>query len=101
MDGVNSAPARLDFDKMDFINGQHIMKENDETLLSLLISTIDKQNKYQLNDILEKRLLNAMPSLKSRSKNIIDLTNQAEYLIITVPLQFTEKNKKFFKKMML
>ena len=98
MDGVISAPARLDFDNMDLINGQHIMKENDETLLSLLISTIDKQNKYQLNDILEKRLLNAMPSLKSRSKNIIDLTNQAEYLIITVPLQFTEKNKKIFQK---
>ena len=39
-----------------------------------------------------------MPSLKSRSKNIIDLTNQAEYLIITVPLQFTEKNKKIFQK---
>ena len=98
MKGVNSAPARLDFDKMDYINGQHIMRENDETLLTLLTPIIKSKNQYKLNDTLKKRLLGAMPSLKSRSKNLIDLANQAEYLLLSPPLHFTEKNKRSFHK---
>jgi glutamyl-tRNA synthetase len=98
MKGVNSAPARLDFDKMDYINGQHIMRENDETLLTLLTTIIKSKNEYKLNDILKKRLLGAMPSLKSRSKNLIDLADQAEYLLLSRPLHFTEKNKRSFYK---
>jgi len=98
MKGVNSAPARLDFDKMDYINGQHILRENDETLLSLLTTVIKSKNEYKLNGALTKRLLDAMPSLKSRSKNIIDLADQAEYLLLSRPLHFTENNKKTFRK---
>jgi glutamyl-tRNA synthetase len=98
MKGVNSAPARLDFDKMDYINGQHIMRENDETLLTLLTKIIKSKNEYKLNDTLKKRLLGAMPSLKSRSKNLIDLADQAEYLLLSRPLNFTEKNKRSFHK---
>ena len=73
-------------------------KLNDETLLSLLTTVIESKNEYKLNGALTKRLLDAMPSLKSRSKNIIDLADQAEYLLLSRPLHFTENNKKTFHK---
>ncbi len=101
MKGVNSAPARLDFDKMDYINGQHIMRENDETLLTLLTTIIKSKNEYKLNDTLKKRLLGAMPSLKSRSKNLIDLADQAEYLLLSRLCILLKKIKDLFIKMVL
>jgi glutamyl-tRNA synthetase len=91
LDGINSSPARLDFDKMDFINGQHIIEANDSELLVALMPFLEA------DDISEEkgaRLAEAMPSLKPRSKTLLEMREQAAYLLADRPLILEGKTAK-------
>lgn len=96
--GINSAPARLDFDKMDFINGQHILQENNDTLMNQSIPFLEDVNDGPLGDILSSRVLNAMETLKPRAKTLKELAEQARYLMLKRPLEITGKTAKPLKK---
>lgn len=96
LDGINSAPARLDFDKMDFINGQHILEKPDAELLEIAIPFIEAKHGSLSNDM-KARILAAIPSLKPRSNTLKALAEQATYLLIQRPLIITGKAKKSLK----
>lgn len=91
LDGINSAPARLDFDKMDYINGQHIVQTEDEVLLSALIPFLNAQS---VSEEKQARLRAAIPSLKPRSKTLIEMVEQADYLLVDRPLVLSAKTAK-------
>jgi len=78
LNGINAAPARLDFDKMDHINGQHMIETDDHELLELARPF-------------------AMPSLKPRVSTLKQILDQAAYLLASRPLNITGKAKKALK----
>jgi len=86
LDGINSAPARLDFDKMDFINGQHILREDDESLMIQAVPFLEDVNGEPLSDVLKTRVLAAMETLKPRAKTLKELAEQAHYLMLKRPI---------------
>ena len=96
--GINSAPARLDFDKMDFINGQHIQNADNGTLMRHAKSFLDSKNGQPLSPEKTQRIFRAMDSLKSRSKTLAELSEQAAYLLADRPIMLTGKRAKPFKK---
>ena len=96
LDGINSAPARLDFDKMDHINGQHMAQTENAVLLELARPFIEKEH-GRLSDEIMKRLLAAMPSLKPRTNTLKQIAEQATYLLAKRPLEITGKAKKSLK----
>ena len=96
--GINSAPARLDFDKMDFINGQHILEEPNETLMRQAAKFLEDVNGGPLDEVLSTRVLNAMETLKPRAKTLIELAEQARYLLLKRPIEITGKKAKPLKK---
>jgi len=98
LDGINSAPARLDFDKMDYINGQHILREPDDSLLTLAMPFLEEMNEGVLSDDLQARILSAMDTLKPRAKTLKDLAEQARYLMLRRPLMIEGKAAKPLKK---
>lgn len=97
LDGINASPARLDFDKMDFINGQHIMHSETEYLLEQAKPFLETENGGPLDSALSQRIRNASDLLKPRSKTLKAFAEQAAYLLARRPLQITGKAKKALK----
>ena len=98
LDGINAAPARLDFDKMGYINGQHILQEPNEALLTQAIPFLEAANESPLTADLQSRVLDAMDTLKPRAKTLIELAEQARYLMLKRPVEITGKAAKPLKK---
>ena len=95
--GINSAPARLDFDKMDFINGQHILNTETSELLAQAALFFIAENGGPLSAEKELRLAAAMESLKPRSKTLAEMAAQSAYLLADRPLSISGKKAKPFK----
>jgi glutamyl-tRNA synthetase len=98
LEGINSAPARLDFDKMDYINGQHILREPGESLLHQAMPFLQEVNNGSLSGDLQARILAAMDTLKPRAKTLKELAEQARYLMLKRPLDISGKAAKPLKK---
>ena len=98
LDGINAAPARLDFDKMDYINGQHILREPNDNLMAQGTSFLEDVNEEPLSNELKARVLAAMDTLKPRAKTLKELAEQAKYLMLKRPLEITGKAAKPLKK---
>ena len=98
LSGINSSPARLDFDKMGFINAQHMMAADDAELLSLALPFIENVNEGELSETVKSRIVAAMPSLKPRAKTLIELAQQARYLMDIRPISITGKTAKPLKR---
>ena len=89
--GINKSPARLDFDKMDHINGEHFKSMDDETLMAGLEAFLPESASMD-------RVSGAMESLKSRSKNYKDMAAKSAYLLLERPLEITGKAAKPLRK---
>lgn len=98
LDGINTSPARLDFDKMDFINAQHMSAMDDARLTQAAMPFLETVNNGPLSKDVEARILEAIPTLKPRSKTLIELSDQAKYLMDIRPLEITGKTAKPLKR---
>ena len=96
--GINSSPARLDFDKMDFINAQHMTASDDAALLTAAMPFLEAANEGPLSDNVKTRILNGMTSLTPRAKTLIELAEQACYLMDIRPIEVTGKKAKPLKR---
>jgi len=95
--GLNASPARLDFDKMDFINSQHILVADDAALLEAAMPFLNAANEGVLSPEMQKKIIAALPTLKPRSKNLTELAEQSRYLMLKRPITITGKAKKSLK----
>lgn len=98
LEGINTSPARLDFDKMDFINAQHMTATEDAELLSAAQPFLEKVNERPLSATVSARILNGTSTLKPRSKTLIEFADQARYLMDIRPLEITGKTAKPLKR---
>ncbi len=98
LSGINESPARLDFDKMDHINGEHMKRADNDRLFDLAVPFLEDANHGPLSDRQATRIRAAMDTLKPRSKHLVDLARQAEYLMINRPLTLEGKAAKPLRK---
>lgn len=98
LDGINTSPARLDFDKMDFINAQHMSAEADDRLLEAALPFLETVNAGPISDEVKTRILSGMPTLKPRAKTLVELAEQSRYLMDVRPLNITGKTAKPLKR---
>jgi len=94
---INKAPARLDFDKMAFINGEHMVRSNRETLLSYGAKFFADKNAGPLNAAQIGRLTAALPHITSRANTLVELADQAFFVTRERPIDITGKAKKPLK----
>ncbi|MEL6688214.1 MAG: glutamate--tRNA ligase [Pseudomonadota bacterium] len=92
--GINAAPARLDFDKMDYINAQHIAELDANALLDAAKPFLKAEAGAELSPAVEARIQLALPSLRPRSKTLVELAKNATYLFDARPLDITGKTAK-------
>lgn len=92
LDAVNKAPARMDFEKLAFINGEHLKSAESSRVSELVISEIEKS--VPLNEIKCSRVTIAMPDLKARGRTIPEIASKSEFLIIDRPIDIPAKARK-------
>lgn len=88
LDGLNKAPARLDFAKLDSVNKHYMAEADDERLFDLLLNRHEMQGK---TPEVMGRIRAALPALKSRAANIVQLAEQARFLTDIRPITLTGK----------
>lgn len=95
---VGKSPARLDFDKLGFVNAHYIKAADDARLTKLTLAHIAATTDWPCNDIHQARLLQAMPALKQRATTIPILAEQAYFLFRTRPITLDASAQKAMKE---
>ncbi|MXP25289.1 glutamate--tRNA ligase [Altererythrobacter indicus] len=84
LEGVGRSPSRFDLKKLSNLNGHYIREADDARLAKLVAERIGEKADIDL-------LTEAMPVMKTRARNIIELADGAAFLFKERPLEITEK----------
>jgi glutamyl-tRNA synthetase len=77
LEGVGRSPARLDFAKLDNLNGHYIREADDARLAVLVAERLETMLGRPLTAPQRDRLVLGMPGLKARAKTLIELAESA------------------------
>ncbi|MCC8398151.1 MAG: glutamate--tRNA ligase [Rickettsia endosymbiont of Labidopullus appendiculatus] len=91
LDGLGKSPARLDFAKMDSLNSHYLRLLDDQTLTEMTCQSL--QENYQVTKKETEYIKQAMPNLKIRSTNLVELAKLARIYLINVPIIYSEEAK--------
>jgi glutamyl-tRNA synthetase len=83
---IGKSAARMDYKKLDNLNGHYIRETADTTLVAEAIVFLSRETPPRiLSKTARERLLAAMPSLKERAKTLVELIQGAEFLFTDGP----------------
>jgi glutamyl-tRNA synthetase len=96
---INRSAARIDFAKLEDLNGHYIRNADDQELLHRVEDILPylpngPAIEKRLDADMRAKLLLAMPGLKERAKTLIELINGADFLFADRPLPLDEKAQK-------
>ena len=89
LESIGKSAARMDFKKLDNLNGHYIRESADGVLVDDVVAFLGRQQR-SLTPLARARLLSAMPSLKERAKTLIELIAGAEFLFTDGPRTLDE-----------
>jgi glutamyl-tRNA synthetase len=79
LDSIGKSAARMDYKKLDNLNGHYIRETADAVLVAEVEAFLARQQRT-LSETARARLLAAMPALKERAKTLVELIAGAEFL---------------------
>ena len=83
---VGKSPARMDYKKLDNLNGHYIRETDNAALVAEVTAFAARQIPPRiLSEKARERLLAAMPSLKERAKTLVQFDQGAEFLYTDGP----------------
>ncbi|HXS08292.1 MAG TPA: glutamate--tRNA ligase [Rhizomicrobium sp.] len=83
---VGKSPARMDYKKLDNLNGHYIRETSDDALVAELAAFAGRLTPPRILSMMAReRLKTAMPSLKERAKTLVQLDQGAEFLYTDGP----------------
>ncbi|HEY8384209.1 MAG TPA: glutamate--tRNA ligase [Microvirga sp.] len=96
LSAIGRSPARFDFAKLENLNGHYMRQSSDEDLVQAIETILPEIGGERglgptLAPELRSKLLAAMPGLKERAKNLVELLDSAYYLYAQRPLHLDEK----------
>jgi glutamyl-tRNA synthetase len=91
LSGVGRAPSRMDYAKLNYLNGVHIRRTDDERLLREVMQRLAQQPGLVLDDAAAERIRRLMPALKERAKTLVELADSAAFLAHPLPLPIEPK----------
>lgn len=103
IDNINKSAARFDRKKLEAVNKHYMRTSNDKTLLEAALSILpDIEGGAEIIEKLDdqrcSQFLTAIPSLKERSKTLLELIELASFLFVTRPLSLDEQAKKLLNE---
>jgi glutamyl-tRNA synthetase len=99
---VGRSAARFDVAKLENMNGHYIRATPNEELVEALEAALPflpggRERKAQLDAVMRRKLLSAMPGLKERAKTLIELLDGAGFLFAERPLALDDKAAEFLE----
>ncbi len=94
---VGRGPARLDFAKLDFVNAHYMKSADDTRLAQLALEHIAAQRDWVIGDVEDARIRTAIPILKHRAKTMVELADQAYFLVRRRPFALDAAAQKAMK----
>jgi len=91
LDGVGRAPSRMDYAKLNYLNGVYIRQANDDRLTNDVMQRLAHRAPLVLNEAAAERIRRLVPALKERAKTLVELADSAAFLAHPVPLPFEPK----------
>ena len=91
LDAVGKSPARIDFAKLENLNGHYIREADDHRLMSLIVPRLEQDLGHPIDAPATDRLRSGMLGLKQRAKTIIELADNAAFYVQSRPLAMSEK----------
>ena len=86
LESIGKSPARMDFKKLDNLNGHYIRESSDAALEAEVVSLLEHQTPPRiLSAPARERLVKSMPGLKERAKTILELAAAADFLYTDGP----------------
>jgi len=83
---IQKSPARMDFKKLDNLNGHYLRNRSDESLVDEVVRFLARETpRRELDTNGRERLRRAMPSLKGRAKTLVELIASADFLFSNGP----------------
>jgi glutamyl-tRNA synthetase len=90
-DSIGKSAARMDYKKLDNLNGHYIRTTPDASLVAEVTAFLSREMPPRvLSMTARKRLEAAMPSLKERAKTLVELIQGAEFLFSDGPRTLDE-----------
>ena len=88
-ESIGKSAARMDYKKLDNLNGHYIRETPDATLVAEVTAFLAREPRI-LSMTARARLEAAMPSLKERAKTLVELIQGAEFLFSDGPRTLDE-----------
>ena len=95
LDGLNAAPARLDFDKMGAINAACLRSADPDRIAGLVIA--EMEGRLTLDEADRTRIRSAMAHLLDRGQTIVELAEACDFLVQKRPLELSKGARKALK----
>jgi glutamyl-tRNA synthetase len=97
--GLNKAPARLDFKRMESLNAHYIRQSDDKSLTDHVVRLLSLANpEIDLSSDLTDRIHGMMGELKARAKTLHDLATGVQFLLVQRPIEIEPKIGKALEK---
>ncbi|HVW72285.1 MAG TPA: glutamate--tRNA ligase, partial [Rhizomicrobium sp.] len=86
LESIGKSAARMDYKKLDNLNGHYIRETSDEVLAAEVTAFLERATPpLLLSATARQRLKAAMPGLKERAKTLVELATGAEFLFTDGP----------------
>jgi glutamyl-tRNA synthetase len=96
LDALGKSPSRLDFAKMNSLNGHYLRALDFEHLISIILEILQK--KYNVSEQEITYIQAAMPSLLVRSETLVELANLARIYLVNSLLNYSDEAKQIIQK---
>lgn len=94
LDAAGRSSARVDMQKLEYLNGHYLREAEDRRLVGLIAPKIEGILDQKLASWHEERLLQAMGGLKARAKDLNELAEHAVFYVRERPISLNEKAAK-------
>jgi glutamyl-tRNA synthetase len=91
LDGVGRAPSRMDYAKLNYLNGVYIRQADDERLTREVVERLGQRPGLVLDEAAVARIRRLIPALKERAKTLVELADSAAFLAHPTPLPIEPK----------
>ena len=91
LNGINRAPSRFDFAKLDSINAHYMRAMSDDDLFAAFMEALPHLSggtefSARLSNERRKKFRQALPLLKERAKTLVDLIQSAAFIVAERPI---------------
>jgi glutamyl-tRNA synthetase len=93
LENIGRSPARVDFKKLDNLNGHYMRQASDEALVDATTPLLTARG-HAVDADVRAKLIAAMPGLKERAKTLVELAEGAYFLFAKRPLSLDDKAQK-------